>query len=64
MRPGSRKARHAIGAENEIPDISEYSGGEAGTSRSGIRQAKEITARGRTFCSAGSRTSRRDHLQA
>jgi hypothetical protein len=43
------EARHAVGAENEIPDISEYSRGEAGFFQVWSTRAKRITARGRTF---------------
>ena len=41
--------RHATGAEAEIPDISEYSRGRKGYFQIWDPQAKEITARGRTF---------------
>ena len=43
------ESRHAIGAESEIPDISEYSRGRKGYFQIWDPQAKEITARGRTF---------------
>lgn len=43
------EARHAVGAENEIPDISEYSHGEAGFFQIWSTRAKRITARGRSF---------------
>jgi hypothetical protein len=43
------ESRHATGAEAEIPDISEYSRGRKGYFQVWDPQAKEITARGRTF---------------
>ena len=43
------EARHATGAEAEIPDISEYSRGRKGYFQIWDPQAKQITARGRTF---------------
>jgi hypothetical protein len=43
------EARHAVGAENEIPDIAEYSRGEAGFFQVWSTRAKRITARGRSF---------------
>ncbi len=43
------ESRHATGAEAEIPDISEYSRGRKGFFQIWDPQAKEITARGRTF---------------
>jgi hypothetical protein len=43
------ESRHATGAESEIPDISEYSRGRKGYFQVWDPQAKEITARGRTF---------------
>ena len=43
------ESRHATGAEAEIPDISEYSRGRKGYFQMWDPQAKEITARGRTF---------------
>jgi DNA-binding transcriptional ArsR family regulator len=43
------ESRHAVGAENEIPDISEYSGGEAGFFQIWSTRAKKILARGRGF---------------
>ena len=43
------ESRHATGAEAEIPDISEYSRGREGYFQVWDPQAKEITARGRTF---------------
>jgi DNA-binding transcriptional ArsR family regulator len=43
------EARHAVGAENEIPDISQYSGGEAGFFQIWSTRAKKILARGRSF---------------
>ena len=43
------ESRHATGAEAEIPDISEYSRGRKGYFQIWDPQAKEITARGRTF---------------
>ena len=43
------ESRHATGAEAEIPDIGEYSGGRKGYFQVWDPQAKEITARGRTF---------------
>ena len=43
------ESRHATGAEAEIPDISEYSRGRKGYFQIWDPQAKEMTARGRTF---------------
>ena len=43
------ESRHATGAEAEIPDIGEYSRGRKGYFQIWDPQAKEITARGRTF---------------
>jgi S-DNA-T family DNA segregation ATPase FtsK/SpoIIIE len=43
------ESRHATGAEAEIPEISEYSRGRKGYFQIWDPQAKEITARGRTF---------------
>ena len=43
------ESRHAVGAENEIPDIAEYSGGEAGFFQIWSVRAKKILARGRGF---------------
>ncbi len=43
------EGRHAVGAENEIPDIAEYSGGEAGFFQIWSTRAKKILARGRSF---------------
>jgi hypothetical protein len=43
------ESRHATGAEADIPDISEYSRGRKGYFQIWDPQAKEITARGRTF---------------
>ena len=43
------ESRHAVGAENEIPDIGEYSGGEAGFFQIWSVRAKKILARGRGF---------------
>ena len=43
------ESRHATGAEAEVPDISEYSRGRKGYFQIWDPQAKEITARGRTF---------------
>jgi hypothetical protein len=43
------ESRHATGAEADIPDISEYSRGRKGFFQIWDPQAKEITARGRTF---------------
>jgi hypothetical protein len=43
------ESRHATGAESEIPDTSEYSRGRKGYFQIWDTQAKEITARGRTF---------------
>ena len=40
------ESRHAVGAENEIPDIAEYSGGEAGFFQIWSTRAKKILARG------------------
>jgi hypothetical protein len=41
--------RHAVGAENEIPDISEYSGGQAGYFGTWSVRQKKYTQRGRAF---------------
>jgi hypothetical protein len=43
------EARHAVGAENELPDISEYSHGEAGFFQIWDVRAKRVRARGRAF---------------
>jgi hypothetical protein len=43
------ESRHATGAEAEIPEISEYSRGRKGYFQIWDPQAKEVTARGRTF---------------
>ena len=43
------EARHAVGAENELPDISEYSRGEAGYFGIYSVRQKRLTQRGRTF---------------
>lgn len=43
------EGRHAVGAENEIPDISEYSRGEAGFFQVWSVRKKKILARGRAF---------------
>ena len=43
------ESRHAVGAENEIPDIAGYSGGEAGFFQIWSTRAKKILARGRGF---------------
>ena len=43
------ESRHAVGAENEIPDIAEYSGGEAGFFQIWSTRAKKILTRGRGF---------------
>jgi DNA-binding transcriptional ArsR family regulator len=43
------EARHAVGAENELPDISEYSRGEAGFFQIWDVRAKRIRSRGRAF---------------
>jgi hypothetical protein len=43
------EARHAVGAENEIPDIAEYSRGEAGFFQIWSTRSKKILARGRGF---------------
>ncbi len=43
------ESRHAVGAEHEIPDIAEYSGGEAGFFQIWSVRAKKILARGRGF---------------
>ncbi len=39
------ESRHAVGAENEIPDIAGYSGGEAGFFQIWSVRAKKILAR-------------------
>ena len=51
------ESRHATGAEAEIPDISEYSRGRKGYFQIWDPQAKEITARGRTFLLGVPRTN-------
>jgi hypothetical protein len=43
------ESRHAVGAENEIPDIAGYSGGGAGFFQIWSTRAKKILARGRGF---------------
>jgi len=43
------EARHAVGAENEIPDIAGYSRGEAGFFQIWDVRAKRVKARGRAF---------------
>jgi hypothetical protein len=43
------ESRHAVGAENEIPDIGEYSRGQAGFWQVWDVRAKRIRARGRAF---------------
>jgi DNA-binding transcriptional ArsR family regulator len=43
------ESRHAVGAENEIPDIAEYSGGESGFFQIWSTRAKRVLARGRSF---------------
>ena len=43
------ESRHAVGAENEIPDIGEYSRGQAGFWQIWDVRAKRIKARGRAF---------------
>jgi hypothetical protein len=43
------EARHAVGAENEIPDIAEYSRGEAGFFQVWDVRAKRVKSRGRAF---------------
>ena len=43
------ETRHAVGAENEIPDISEYSRGEAGYFGIWSVRQKKYVQRGRTF---------------
>jgi len=43
------ETRHAVGAENEIPDISEYSGGQAGYFGIWSVRRKKYLRRGRTF---------------
>jgi len=43
------EARHAVGAENEIPDLAEYSRGEAGFFQIWDVRAKRVKARGRAF---------------
>lgn len=43
------EARHAVGAENELPDISEYSRGEAGYFGVWSVRQKRLLQRGRTF---------------
>jgi hypothetical protein len=43
------EARHAVGAENEIADIGEYSRGEAGFFQVWDVRAKQVRSRGRAF---------------
>jgi hypothetical protein len=43
------ESRHAVGAENDIPDIAEYSRGEAGFFQIWSVRQKKILARGRGF---------------
>ena len=43
------EARHAVGAENELPDISEYSRGQAGYFGIYSVRQKKLIQRGRTF---------------
>jgi hypothetical protein len=43
------ETRHAVGAENEIPDISKYSGGQAGYFGTWSVRQKKYTQRGRAF---------------
>jgi hypothetical protein len=43
------ESRHAVGAENEIPDIGEYSRGQAGFWQIWDVRAKRIKVRGRAF---------------
>jgi hypothetical protein len=43
------ESRHAVGAENEIPDIAGYSGGESGYFQVWSTRAKRVLARGRSF---------------
>jgi DNA-binding transcriptional ArsR family regulator len=43
------EARHAVGAENELPDIAEYSGGQAGYFGIYSVRQKKLIQRGRTF---------------
>lgn len=43
------ESRHAVGAENEIPDIGEYSRGQAGFWQIWDVRAKRIKSRGRAF---------------
>jgi DNA-binding transcriptional ArsR family regulator len=43
------EARHAVGAENELPDISDYSRGEAGFFQIWSVRQKKVTSRGRSF---------------
>jgi len=43
------ESRHAVGAENEIPDIGEYSRGQAGFWQVWDVRAKRIRSRGRAF---------------
>jgi hypothetical protein len=43
------ESRHAVGAENEIPDIAEYSGGDSGFFQIWSTRAKRVLARGRSF---------------
>jgi hypothetical protein len=55
------ESRHAVGAENEIPDISGYSGGEAGFFQIWSTRAKKILARGRGFW-IGSIGDQQEHI--
>ena len=55
------ESRHAVGAENEIPDIAEYCGGEAGFFQIWSTRAKKILARGRSFY-IGSIGEQQEHI--
>jgi hypothetical protein len=55
------ESRHAVGAENEIPDIAEYSAGEAGFFQIWSTRAKKILARGRGFW-IGSIGEQQEHI--
>jgi hypothetical protein len=57
------EARHAVGAENELPDISEYSRGEAGYFGIYSVRQKRLVQRGRTFY-IGNLRDQRDKIVA
>ena len=59
------ESRHAVGAENEIPDIAEYSGGEAGFFQIWARRGQEVPGPGpRVLHRQDRRPAAGDHQQA